>query len=92
MTEALEVRHPLCQHTQVYPDGTCVACGVLATVLPGLSEAHQMIAWPLVQQPAAGKCEWCAGTGKVTIPCPADHHNHDVTIACGRCGGAGQGE
>ena len=37
----------------------------------------------------APPCGWCSGTGKVKVPCPADHHDHDITIACGRCQGTG---
>jgi len=35
-----------CEHKQVYPDGTCVVCGRLATLFPGLSEAFEMVKWP----------------------------------------------
>lgn len=34
-------------------------------------------------------CSWCNGSGKVNIPCPAQHHGHDVTVKCGRCNGTG---
>jgi hypothetical protein len=35
-----------CLHEKVFPDGDCVKCGVLATMCPGLSDAHEMVPWP----------------------------------------------
>lgn len=35
------------------------------------------------------RCSFCCGAGKLMIRCPASHHNHDITISCGRCGGTG---
>jgi len=33
-----------CKHPQVYPDGMCASCGVLATLFPGLTApTHVMI-------------------------------------------------
>lgn len=32
-----------CKHPEVWPDGNCVDCGVLATLFPGKSDAHIMV-------------------------------------------------
>ncbi len=42
-----EHRPKLCEHPEVYPDGTCTTCGVLATTLPGKVEKyHRMVPRP----------------------------------------------
>lgn len=35
-----------CSHPEIYPNGNCVDCGVLATMFPGKSSDHEVIPWP----------------------------------------------
>ena len=56
-----------------------------------------LIALVMLFVPVAGErhappdrsCQWCHGTGRVEIPCPARHHHHNIHVVCGKCNGTG---
>jgi hypothetical protein len=63
-----------CQHRQVYPDGTCAECGRLATLLPGLSEAHKVIPRPDRYSAHAKYCLIRVGYGICNCSAALDKH------------------